>query len=640
MQKVNISSNIKNNSYIIPNVTYLAIVIKSLIKQPIENHIIPCIEQPIIHSIKQPITSHIKQPTTKQKYYNKRKSHNKEHNQLKYIIQWTIDYENDKKYMKQKRKSEIIEKKHKRRDIINKILGYDKKKKEDATLKFILLYNNLKNRINNTLDQISIKKEIRHTNLSTQETFYMMCQLEGISTTLSDVANKMSRCKKIIIPTTTFAGKKQKFHYTLVEELNNLLLKYIEEELKIEYDLLAVDGSKISMNKIMVNEGFPLARNKDTCHNKKNIKDLKKDNKKTLSEYKEKITNELLDSKIKLTVKENKIINMQVKIKREELKQTVINMKSEQKLKQQLKQQQKNDIDENDKDSDSDDDDYEIVEDASQGTYCKGLFTGIIDTKTGIPFKTSVSNKLNEIEHLKSMIDGIKKNTILVMDRGYYSYDLIDFLGKRNIYSIIRLKSSYMTVKYLNNNDLDEYIFTSKDKEFIGIDYKVVRYTINNKKYYIGTTKIDLSRDTIKKYYWRRWEIEEFYKKLKHTLKGNFYDVSHIEALKQTINIQQFVTLYTKILSIISIRFKNEIGIKKRKNNNKNKYETQINFTNALHISINDVLYDMICKKDISNDDIIFSLTLIARNITYVVPNRHFVRHAIIFKGKWYFRHN
>ena len=101
--------------------------------------------------------------------------------------------------------------------------------------------------------------------------------------------------------------------------------------------------------------------------------------------------------------------------------------------------------------------------------------------------------------------------------------------------------------------------------------------------------------------------------------------------------------LFTNIISLISLNLQKKFPSKKRKYgtnekyNSKTKYETIINFTDVVKISIKDVLYSMICENHQKNSKIIFLLRLILKCITYVVPDRSNVRHAIIFKGKWYF---
>jgi hypothetical protein len=140
----------------------------------------------------------------------------------------------------------------------------------------------------------------------------------------------------------------------------------------------------------------------------------------------------------------------------------------------------------------------------------------------------------------------------------------------------------------------------------------------------------------LEKLYWFRWAVEEFYKKLKHTMKGKFYNVSNDNIFKQSIYAQQFASLYTRIMTIIAIKYNINLTKKRSSNVSYVKRETQINFKEALKISIRELLY----MRNNSISEVIFVLNRITNSTFPKIPGRTYKRIAIIFRGKWYFDGN
>ena len=120
-------------------------------------------------------------------------------------------------------------------------------------------------------------------------------------------------------------------------------------------------------------------------------------------------------------------------------------------------------------------------------------------------------------------------------------------------------------------------------------------------------------------------------------MKGNFYNVSSDNLFKQSIYSQQFVSMYTQIISLISKKYNINL-IKKRKMSRPYvNRETDINFKEALKICIEELLYFLFFRKSTTIVDIIFIFSRIL-NSTYVkIPNRKYNRIAIRFTGKWYY---
>lgn len=86
------------------------------------------------------------------------------------------------------------------------------------------------------------------------------------------------------------------------------------------------------------------------------------------------------------------------------------------------------------------------------------LFSTIIDEKYGIVLDSILGESdSNEREMLKKHIENLK-NTILIMDRGYYSLELKLFLEKHKINYIFRLSSQVYEKEINNMNESGEIL--------------------------------------------------------------------------------------------------------------------------------------------------------------------------------------
>ena len=100
------------------------------------------------------------------------------------------------------------------------------------------------------------------------------------------------------------------------------------------------------------------------------------------------------------------------------------------------------------------------------------LFSTIIDAKTGIVLDSIIgesdSNEREMLkEHIKTLKDRVDfKNTILLLDRGYYSLELKLFLEKHGIKYIFRLASNIYEKEINKMENIDENL-----KKLTGINF-------------------------------------------------------------------------------------------------------------------------------------------------------------------------
>ena len=80
-------------------------------------------------------------------------------------------------------------------------------------------------------------------------------------------------------------------------------------------------------------------------------------------------------------------------------------------------------------------------------TYCRGLVSSLFDVNNKMLINYMLCKKYDEREVLMKQIDYLRPNDILIIDRGYYSKELLFFLNKNSIKVIFRMKSNSLMVK-------------------------------------------------------------------------------------------------------------------------------------------------------------------------------------------------
>ena len=253
------------------------------------------------------------------------------------------------------------------------------------------------------------------------------------------------------------------------------------------------------------------------------------------------------------------------------------------------------------------------------------LNMGFFNVNECIPIDITFCNQENknkEILQLKKYIanDNLKhlNNIILVLDRAYYSFDLINFLDVHNFNFVIRIKNNCTLIKNnkFTKNKITKHqnirIITYKDtidivkKDDKGNNIKLkqtiecnVLTNLNKEKY---------SDEDIKKIYLSRWDVEVFFKLLKSNFK-----FSNLKEHHKTKTINEYNKLYYSILIIIYIslmidkinnKYNKSIDKSKKQSNkkNKNNYNIKTNkslLLNGIQLILKPIIKGTLCKNDL-----------------------------------------
>ena len=138
------------------------------------------------------------------------------------------------------------------------------------------------------------------------------------------------------------------------------------------------------------------------------------------------------------------------------------------------------------------------------------------------------------------------------------------------------IKKDKYNYKFVPKNQT--FDFLNESKNFYNIEFRVVRFKLNNDHYECIITNLseeEFTVEEIKELYNKRWGIETSFRELKYAVGLNSFHSKRRDFIKQEIFLRiLFYNFSERIIRII-----------KPINNKKNrKYGYQVNFTRAFHI--------------------------------------------------------
>jgi hypothetical protein len=295
------------------------------------------------------------------------------------------------------------------------------------------------------------------------------------------------------------------------------------------------------------------------------------------------------------------------------------------------------------------------------------LNMGYFDIENNVPLDLTFHGNENRNKEIKMLRDKIInepeffKNSLLVLDRFYFSYDLIDFLIKKNIKFIIRVKK---TGDNLNPNtklkkNIKNYSVISSIRQNVHI---VNGKCILNKTYRIKNRKtnkfenIDVkeqsdcilvtnlskqfSDNEILEKYKSRWSVEIFFKRIKNGFKSQHLNEKSVNRYEK-LYVCELILIY--IAEIIKISYLKELKINtkvKTKRNKKNgkivDCTVKINEENLMKGICNELL-----KYIISGKLTMEIINKFCKSYIKIIKNetdRHFERISKTPFTKWYLK--
>ena len=259
-----------------------------------------------------------------------------------------------------------------------------------------------------------------------------------------------------------------------------------------------------------------------------------------------------------------------------------------------------------------------------KNTYCIGLISSLFDVNEKILINYELCKTRNERNGLMNQLTYLREGDTLIMDRGYFSNDLLFCLDEMKIKVIFRMKINNLMVKELIRKQ-QQNMCTTIFHNNKSIKFRIMTYTINNNDYFLGTTIMNHTVIFFKNLYWKRWSIEIHFRESKYLLSLKNILSRNENKIKQDIYIHHILFLFHSF-------FKN--NLKKMLPPCKN-----INSTNLFYLIMNNVIY-LIFYKNLSvytKEEFEKIYMALLKNPTLIDPNRHYKRIRIKPIGRWYY---
>lgn len=250
----------------------------------------------------------------------------------------------------------------------------------------------------------------------------------------------------------------------------------------------------------------------------------------------------------------------------------------------------------------------------------------IVDAKIN---KYKYAERKSAIEHLDRVKElSFSKDTILVFDRGYPSYEMFSQINDFGYSFVIRTSKSYTQIS--NTNSLDSIIqYKSKNGQSIAL--RAIKVLLPNGEFeYLATNIFDESFyiQDFKELYFLRWGVESKFKELKSQFQLENFTASKPIAIKQDF----FITLlYSNLVSLIKSKSDSIII---DKSSNKHRYQSNRGFIiKKLKLTLVSMIYFIRSSILLVKNTIIEA----SKNKSIIRPLRSFSRRKRNTKKKYYF---
>lgn len=168
---------------------------------------------------------------------------------------------------------------------------------------------------------------------------------------------------------------------------------------------------------------------------------------------------------------------------------------------------------------------------SEQSYYPQGLLSVLYQVKSKIPIDFNLVAHLNERKIAKSHLDYLKKDDVVIYDRGYFSYAMLHKHLTRGIQVVFRLpqKSYKVIVDFMESDKIDQIVIiepsSKRGREILNkypeiknispLKLRLIKYVEDETTYTLGTTLLDTEHykaEDFSEVYHSRWNIEELYK--------------------------------------------------------------------------------------------------------------------------------
>jgi hypothetical protein len=250
--------------------------------------------------------------------------------------------------------------------------------------------------------------------------------------------------------------------------------------------------------------------------------------------------------------------------------------------------------------------------------YAVGYLGSLYDINKGLPINDTLYTKRDERAMVKDQLKYLKKGDILIMDRGYYGHEFAKWIDKNKIKYIFRLPNNRLVTR-LNEANVNDLIITDGD-----LKIRVLKYNIDGCEYYIGTNLYYKFYKEFKDLYWKRWNVETYFRYGKYDLGLMNIKSKSTNKVNQDIACNQFIFIIESIIRDIANQFIDSKNYK-------------INTKHCLDIVRTKIIYLLLYKRSTKKLIDVFNKCIesVYTTLVKIIENRNYNRIRIKPATRW-----
>ena len=254
------------------------------------------------------------------------------------------------------------------------------------------------------------------------------------------------------------------------------------------------------------------------------------------------------------------------------------------------------------------------------------LSLGVYNVTRNYPVSLEMVKHKNERKAFLDFLKNkhIRRRSIYIFDRGFFSYEVVNKLCRKNLNFVFRIKQNSI----LLNQQGDDYEIDINHNGH-NQTLRIIKYKAGENEYYLATNLFDTDKYTVEKFkelYHSRWTVEEYFKLVKSTMKLSKFDETTEASILKSIYCQ---LLLTKLSALLEQCYNNQ----HLKNDTQNK---KVNRSNLIHGLYSEFIMNIFYKRTFKRDIVRFmKLYIVIHNSK---KNRSFERTCKTPYHKWYIK--
>lgn len=247
----------------------------------------------------------------------------------------------------------------------------------------------------------------------------------------------------------------------------------------------------------------------------------------------------------------------------------------------------------------------------------------------------SVDERTLALQHINNLDKSVRfRKELVIMDRGYPSFDLIHALCDENVKFVMRVKRAF-------NTDIDcqsksDGFVTLHKNGYPDVKVRVIKLELPSGEIETLVTNVwnkKLKTEDFKRLYFLRWPVETKFDEVKNKLEIENFTGLSVKAIRQDF----YATMYLSNIAAAAW-WEAQSKVEEEREGKDNKYRYAVNVNHEIGVLKERLIYAFISENsDDTRKEVEKILLLLAKCVCPVKPNRSVIRNKSPRKSKFHF---